>query len=155
MHIMFSAGQYRSTEKGYKIYFAKYLKILYILKLKFYKKFFIHFRPNPSDKEKWKKKFWTTKLFFMCAFPIGEPSKKKLTFLADISPPPPQVGLNGHMSKKKFFSCIKLVFWNKKIQKILNWGNCPVMWVCENIRILVLDNHLKLFLSRSVCTKRQ
>ena len=30
LHVIFSAGQYRSTEKGYKIIiFAKYLKIWY------------------------------------------------------------------------------------------------------------------------------
>ena len=50
MHVIFSAGIYRSTEKGYK--FAKYLKI-FILQFKFdlnfFYPFFIHFRPFPSD----------------------------------------------------------------------------------------------------------
>ena len=59
---------------------------------------------------------------------IGEPSKKKLTFLADMSAEPfiPPLGLNGHMSRNvSFFSCITSIFWNKKILKNL-LGRLPL-----------------------------
>ena len=42
MHVMFSAGQYRSTEKCYEFFFANYLKILHS-QIKIWLNFFINF----------------------------------------------------------------------------------------------------------------
>ena len=46
---MFSAGQYRSTEKVYNLCIWKYYISKFIFDLNFFINFFIHFRPYPID----------------------------------------------------------------------------------------------------------
>ena len=53
LHVMSSAGQYRSTEKVWQIIVSESIWKYYILKFKdwIFKIFVIHFRPFPMDKK--------------------------------------------------------------------------------------------------------